>query len=31
MHFYACRDELMMELALCNDCHQSVGIPFNLV
>jgi hypothetical protein len=21
----------MMNLALCNDCHQSVGIPCNLV
>jgi hypothetical protein len=31
MCFYVFRDELMMDLALFNDCHQSVGIPCNLV
>jgi hypothetical protein len=31
MCFYAFRDELMMDLGLCNDCHQGVGIPYNLV
>jgi hypothetical protein len=25
MYSYVCCDELMMDLALCNDCHQSVG------
>jgi hypothetical protein len=29
--FDACRDEHVMKLALCNDCHQGVGIPCNLV
>jgi hypothetical protein len=27
MCLYVCRDELMMDLALCNDCHQSVSVP----
>jgi hypothetical protein len=27
MSFHVCRGELMMDLALCNDCHQSVGTP----
>jgi hypothetical protein len=31
MCFYVCRDEYMMDLALCNDCHQSAGVPYNLV
>jgi hypothetical protein len=31
MFFYVCRDELVMKLDLCNDCHQGVGIPYNLV
>jgi hypothetical protein len=31
MYFYVCRGELMMDLALCNDFHQSVGVPYNLV
>jgi hypothetical protein len=31
IYFYVCRGELMMDLALCNDCHQNVGVPCNLV
>jgi hypothetical protein len=27
----AYRDELVMKLDHCNDCHQGVGIPCNLV
>jgi hypothetical protein len=27
----ACHDEHVMKLDLCNDCHQGVGIPRNLV
>jgi hypothetical protein len=27
MCFYVCRDELMKDFALCNDCHQSVVVP----
>jgi hypothetical protein len=27
----ACHDEHVMKLDLCNDCHQGVGIPYNLV
>ena len=27
----ACHDELVMNLDLCIDCHQGVGIPCNLV
>jgi hypothetical protein len=27
----ACHDEHVMKLDLCNDCHQCVGIPCNLV
>jgi hypothetical protein len=26
-----CPALLVMKLDLCNDCHQGVGIPFNLV
>jgi hypothetical protein len=28
---YACHDELMMDLYLCNDFHQNVGIPCKLI
>jgi hypothetical protein len=31
MFFYVCHDELVMKLELCNDCHQGVDIPYNLV
>jgi hypothetical protein len=27
----ACHDEHVMKLDLCNDCHQGVGFPYNLV
>jgi hypothetical protein len=27
----ACYDGHVMKLDLCNDCHQAVGIPYNLV
>jgi hypothetical protein len=27
----ACYDGHVMKLDLCNDCHQGVGIPCNLV
>jgi hypothetical protein len=27
----ACYDEHVLKLDLCNDCHQAVGIPYNLV
>jgi hypothetical protein len=29
--FYACHDELMLNLDLCNDCRQNVGTPCVLV
>jgi hypothetical protein len=32
MCFYVCRCEPMMDLALCNDCHQSVcPLQFDVV
>jgi hypothetical protein len=31
LYFYACHDELMMDLDLCNDCRQNVGNPYSLV
>jgi hypothetical protein len=31
MSFNVCRGELMMDLARCNDYHQNVGVPCNLV
>jgi hypothetical protein len=31
MCFYVSHGELMMDLDLCNDCHQNVGVPCNLV
>jgi hypothetical protein len=30
IYFDACRDELVMKLDLCNDCHQGVGISLPL-
>jgi hypothetical protein len=30
MCFYVCRDD-MLNLELCNDCFQSVGVPCNWV
>jgi hypothetical protein len=27
----ACYDGRVLKLDLCNDCHQVVGIPYNLV
>jgi hypothetical protein len=30
MFIYVFRDELVMKLDLCNDCHQGVGIPLPL-
>jgi hypothetical protein len=29
--FYACHGEPMLELDLCNDCCQNVGLPYSLV
>jgi hypothetical protein len=26
MCFYVCHGELMLDLDLCNDCHQNVGV-----
>jgi hypothetical protein len=31
LRFYACNAELMMDLDLCNDCHQTMGVPCSLV
>jgi hypothetical protein len=31
MCLYVCRGELMMDLDLCNDCHQNMVVPCNLV
>jgi hypothetical protein len=29
--FYAGHGEPMLDLDLCNDCHQNVGVPYSFV